>query len=220
MPRAAPGPPEGKAHAVGATRAGWRDDADSPLARRQRPGWRDDGSGTVACMETWDALRARRNVRQFEQRPVPAGDLDRVLEAGWRAPSASNRQRRDFVLVTERADLERLSGVWQGARYLAGAAAAVAVVYPSSDDPRDAGLDAFDQGQAVMALMLVAADLGIGTGHSAVGDQDLARQILGYPESHRCDVIVALGYPADRPLRPVAHPARRPFDEVVHRGRW
>jgi hypothetical protein len=32
--------------------------------------------------------------------------------------------------------------------------------------------------------------------------------------------MLALGYPADRPLRPLTKINRRPFDEVVHRGRW
>jgi nitroreductase len=32
--------------------------------------------------------------------------------------------------------------------------------------------------------------------------------------------MIALGYPADRPLTPIIKPDRRPFDEVVHRNRW
>jgi nitroreductase len=68
--------------------------------------------------------------------------------------------------------------------------------------------------------MLVAADLGIGTGHSAVSDQDAAREILGVPGDHNVEWLVALGYPADRPLAPIRNPKRRPFDDVVHRGRW
>ena len=43
-------------------------------------------------VETWDALRARRNVRQFTEQPVPDEALDRILEAGRRAPSAGNWQ--------------------------------------------------------------------------------------------------------------------------------
>jgi nitroreductase len=71
-----------------------------------------------------------------------------------------------------------------------------------------------------MAMMLAAADLGIGSGHSAVGDQDACRRILGSPSDHECAYMIALGYPADRPLKPVAKLDRRPFDEVVHRGGW
>jgi nitroreductase len=32
--------------------------------------------------------------------------------------------------------------------------------------------------------------------------------------------MIDFGYPADRPLRPIRRPNRRPFEEVVHRGRW
>jgi len=31
---------------------------------------------------------------------------------------------------------------------------------------------------------------------------------------------VAFGYPADRPLRPIERPDRRPMDEVIHREHW
>jgi len=171
-------------------------------------------------MQTWDAVRARRNVRSFEDRPLPDADLQRVLEAGWRAPSASNNQQREFVVVTDRATLAELSRIRQGVAYIAGAAAVVALVYPPAGDERGAAFGAFDQGQATMAMMVTAADLGIGSGHAAVDDDDLARRLLGYPEDRRCDILIALGYPADRPLAPVQHPKRRPLDEVVHRGRW
>ena len=43
-------------------------------------------------VETWDAITARRNVRSFADRPIPAADLDRILEAGRRAPSSQNWQ--------------------------------------------------------------------------------------------------------------------------------
>jgi nitroreductase len=69
-------------------------------------------------------------------------------------------------------------------------------------------------------MMVVAADLGIGSGHSAVGDQALARQLLGFPEDREITIMIDFGYPADRPLAPIRRPDRRPFDEVVHRGHW
>ena len=81
-------------------------------------------------METWDAIRARRNVRTYRPDPVPDADLDRIAEAGWRAPSASNRQHWNFIVVTDRDQLQALSTVWQGARHIAGAAAAIALVVP------------------------------------------------------------------------------------------
>ena len=171
-------------------------------------------------METWDAIRARRNVRTYSQDPVPAADLDRIAEAGWRAPSASNRQHWNFIIVTDRDQLQALSTVWQGARHIAGAAAAIALILPQPADEHSKVVDQYDLGQATYAIMLAAADLGVGTGHSSVGDQERAREILGVPDDHDVAYMIGVGYPADRPLKPIVKPNRLPFDEVVRHGHW
>ena len=171
-------------------------------------------------METWDAIRARRNVRAYTDEPIDAADLDRILEAGWRAPSASNRQKWDFVVVTDQDQLTELGTVWMGARHVPGSKATIVLVVPDPEEERFRTIDQYDLGQTTMAMMLAAADLGIGSGHSSVGDQDAARRILDVPEGHRCCYMIALGHPADRPLTPIVKPDRRPFDEVVHRGHW
>ncbi len=69
-------------------------------------------------------------------------------------------------------------------------------------------------------MMLAATDLGIGSAHAGVVDRDLARRLLGLPDDRFCVHLVALGYPAGRPLVPLVRPDRRPFEDVVHRGRW
>jgi nitroreductase len=171
-------------------------------------------------METWDAIRARRNVREFTDQPLSDSELDRILEAAWRSPSSRNLQRWDFVVVTERDQLQQLAEVWRGGGHIAGAAAAVVMVTEMSDDVQTSMSVRYDLGQASLQMMVVAADLGIGSGHSAVGDQDLARRLLGFPETHRASMIIDFGYPADRPLKPIRKPNRRPFEEVIHRGRW
>jgi nitroreductase len=171
-------------------------------------------------METWDAIRARRNVRAYTDQAIADEDLDRILEAGRRTPSASNTQPWDFVVVTDRGDLEELSRVWQGAGHVAGSAATVVLVAPVTDDPRRNGLIEYDHGQATIQMALEATDRGIGSGHSSIGDQDRLRRLLGIPEDRRGSYMLALGYPADRPLAPLTKINRRPFDEVVHRGRW
>ena len=171
-------------------------------------------------METWDAIRARRNVRSYSDEPIEPEQLDRILEAARRTPSSRNWQPWDFVVVTDRERLIELSTVWVGAGHVAGSAATIALIAPVLDEPREKGLAQYDLGQATMSIMIAAADLGIGTGHSAVGDQDLARRLLGFPDDHLCAYLIALGHPADRPLAPLTKINRRPFDEVVHRGHW
>jgi nitroreductase len=172
-------------------------------------------------MDTWDAITARRNVREFSEEPLTEEQIRIILEAGRRAPSSRNWQPWDFVAVTERERLRELSGVWQGGGHIAGAALAVAFVIDEPADTRTALTARYDLGQASLQMMVAAADLGIGSGHSSVGDQDLARQVLGgVPEDKRVEFIVDFGFPADRPLKPILKPNRKPFEEVVHRETW
>jgi nitroreductase len=171
-------------------------------------------------METWDAITARRNVREFDDRPVPRELLERILEAGRRAPSARNWQPWDFVVVTDREQLRELAKVSPAAGHVATSAATIALILHETDDRGTRDRSQYDLGQATMAMMIAAADLGVGSGHAGVGDQDLARRLLGLPEDRYVARVIDLGYPADRPLKPIRSPNRRPFDEVVHWGRW
>lgn len=169
-------------------------------------------------MQTWEAITSRRNVRSFTRAPIPAAHLDQILEAGRRSPSSQNWQPWDFILVTDREQLRELAKVWRGAGHVAQSAATIVVVAPAADNEfRRAQLDL---GQATMAITLAAADLGIGSCHAGVADIQLARELLGFPQDRDWALLISLGYPADRPLVPVKNPRRRPFDEVVHRGRW
>jgi nitroreductase len=169
-------------------------------------------------VETWDAIRSRRDVRQFADRPIADDDLDRILEAGRRSPSSRNWQPWDFVVVTDREQLVRLSAVWQGAGHVAGSAATVALAAPVLEEENRRQTLFFDLGQAAVSIMVAAADLGIGSGHAAVADQELAREVLGLPADRFCAHLIPLGYPAEKPLFPLTRPDRRPFEEVVHRG--
>jgi nitroreductase len=170
-------------------------------------------------VETWDAIRSRRNVRTFSDAPIELRDLDRILEAARRTPSSKNQQAWDFVVVISREALVDLSRVWRYADHVASSAATIALIAPAASATEHRETIQFDLGQVSMSIMLAAADLGIGTCHAAIGDQPLARDLLGLPEDRECMWLISLGWPS-RPLTPIAHPHRRAFDDVVHRGRW
>jgi nitroreductase len=171
-------------------------------------------------VETWRAIRARRNVRAYADKPIARESLVQILEAGRRTPSSRNWQPWDFVVVTDAGQLGELSKVWRGAGHVAQSAATVALIAPVPAEDHERELIPYDLGQVTMSMMLAAADLGIGSGHSAVADQPLARRILGLPEDRYCAYLIAFGYPADRPLAPIKRPDRRPFDSIVHWGQW
>lgn len=171
-------------------------------------------------MDTWDSITSRRQVRSFTDQPIPESVLRRILEGGRLAPSGSNRQPWDFVVLSDPEQKGQLAQTWPGAAFTANAPHVVAMVLPVIDDDRMALMNRFDLGQAALQLAVVAADQGIGSGLASCRDQDLARRVLGLPEDRFVAILVALGYAADRPLVPIKNLDRRPFGEVVHFERW
>lgn len=171
-------------------------------------------------METWNAIVSRRNVRSFSEQAVTREQLERILEAGRRTPSSRNGQPWDFVVCTSHEQLERLSTVWVGAGHVASSQATVAICAPDEQDAGKRQTMQYDLGQATMSMALAAADLGIGSAHSAVSEHELAREILGLPSDRFCAWLLAFGYPGDRPLQPISKPKRRPFEDVVHWDRF
>jgi nitroreductase len=173
-------------------------------------------------METSDAIAGYRAVRAFDGRPLAPEHLEAIVRAGRRAPSSKNTQPWGFVVVTERPRLEELSRVGDYAGHLAGAAAGVAFVVPDPDDPEALAWLAFDSGQAAQTMLLTAWSLGVGGVHAAVYDAPMARDILGFPEGMRCDLILSFGYPADPAVltAPPRAGGRRSMDDIVHRERW
>lgn len=171
-------------------------------------------------METWDALMARRQVRDYADKPVDRALLDQVLEAGRRSPSSRNSQRWDFVVVADNEVKADLARTWQGAHWTPGAPVVIAVIGPVVEDDLQRLSIEYDLGQAATAMLVAATDLGLGSGQSSSRDQDLARSILGLPADRYCSKLLTIGHPADRPLSAVENPDRRSLDDVVHWGRW
>ena len=175
-----------------------------------------------AGMDVWSAIRTKRMVRRFEDRPLPSGQLERIVDAGRHAASSKNQQRWDFVAVEDRERLRALSAVGPYAGHVAGAAAAIALLAP---DPRQPGASlslVWDLGLAAENMMLAAWELGIGSCPATVYDQQIARDVLGHPEDRWCGYVLSFGFPADPDdlTRPPKPGGRRPLAEILHRERW
>ncbi len=63
-------------------------------------------------------------------------------------------------------------------------------------------------------MTLAAADLGIGSGHSAVASQQQAQRVLGFPDGYLAVCLIGPGYPADRPLQPISKPTGGPLTRL------
>jgi nitroreductase len=173
-------------------------------------------------MDAWTAVRTKRMVRRFADRPLAAEELARIVDAGRHAGSSKNLQRWDFVAIEDRDTLGRLSRVGPYAEHLAGAATAVALVTP---DPRASGAPLsvmWDLGMAAQNMQLVAWEMGIGSCPATVYDHGLVSEILRLPDDRFCEYILSFGYPADPDdlSRPPKAGGRRPLDDVLHRERW
>ena len=170
----------------------------------------------------WEAVRLKRAIRRFADRPLEAAHLERILDAGRRSGSSKNLQRWSFIVCRDREHLRQLSAVGPFAGHLAGAAVGIALVTP---DPRapDAPLSIlFDLGQAAAGMMLVAWELGIGSVPATVYDEARARELLGYPPDQHCEYLLSFGYPAD-PAALVDPPragGRVKRSAIVHEERW
>jgi nitroreductase len=198
-------------------------------------------------VELDDAIRRRRMVRSFEDRPVPPDVVDAVLAHAVRAPSAGFSQGWAFVVLEGPEQTGAFwravtTPEWRASTRRAGLLRAPVVVLPlahrqdyldryAEPDKAGSGLDRaeawpvpywlIDTAFATMLMLLSAGDAGLGAAFVGIfrGEAHLLAS-LGVPEGYRPIGAVALGYPApDFPSPSVAR-GRRPLSEVVHRGRW
>ena len=172
--------------------------------------------------DVWSAIKGKRMVRRFADRPLAPEDLARIVDAGRHAGSSKNQQRWDFIVVEDRARIRALAKVGPFAEHVGGAAAAVGLVTP---DPTAAGASlslVWDAGLAAENMLLAAWELGIGSCPATVYDQAIARGILAYPDDRWCGYILSFGYPADPDELTRAPKAggRRSLAEVTHRETW
>ena len=168
-------------------------------------------------MDVHEAISTQRAIRTFDGRPLPDEALTAILEAGRRAPSSMNEQRWAFVVCTDREHLRELAAVGDYAGHIERAAAAIALVTPVAKQDWRRESIAFDLGQCAQSMMLAAWELGVGSVHAAVYDEELTRRLLGYPDGWRCDYLLSFGYPA---RRPTGSGMRKPLEQLVHRERW
>lgn len=200
-------------------------------------------------MELTAAVRRRRMVRSFDGRPVPAAEVDRLVDLARRAPSAGHTQACAFV-VLEGADTARLWDVTLPAERRAsfrwpGLLAAPVVIVPlvsppayvaryAEHDKAATGLGAgeaawpvpywwVDAGMAVHGLLLAAVDAGLGALFYGLFDhEEAALAALGVPAGWRAVGAVAVGWPDPEGEVPgrSADRSRPPLAEVIHRGGW
>jgi nitroreductase len=184
-------------------------------------------------------------VRNYGPDPVAPDSLDRIVDAGLRAPSAGNSQGFGFVIVTDQATRQAIARVAEEEEYVAAgfdpwiSRAPAHIVITVSEtiyrdryrEPDKLGPDGeeidwpvpywwIDSGAALMAVLLAAVDEGLAAGFLGVHSVPDLGAVLGIPAHHTPIGVVTVGHPLPDRRSGSLNRGRKPRETVVHRERW
>lgn len=150
--------------------------------------------------DMYEEFLKRRSVRVYTDEPIADEDLKKILAAGLMAPSGKSKRPWHFIVVKDRAMLEKLSKCRVGvARMLAKAACAIVIV----GNPSDTDTLTEDCTIAAAYMHLEASTLGLGscyiqgrgrTAEDGQSTEDYVRGLLGFPESYPMQAVLSLGH--------------------------
>lgn len=153
--------------------------------------------------ETIKTIMGRRSVRRYIDTPVSQDIIETLLKAGMAAPSASNRQPWEFVVVTKKEILEQLAEVTAYTKMLHQSPVCLIVCgnrerFYSDTDAQ--GYWVQDCSAATENILVAAASLGLGTCWCGVFPRmknvEAVAGLLGLPEGILPMNLIALGYPS------------------------
>ena len=156
---------------------------------------------TEYANDTLKIIHQRKSVRSYTDQPVSREQLMTLVKAAMAAPTAVNKQPWAFIVVTERAGLDKLAEVMPYAKMTAQAQAAIIVCGDLSLAlPGDA--QAYwiqDCSAAIENLLLAAESMGLGavwTGAYPIEERVKSlRTLLDLPEHHVQLALIPIGYP-------------------------
>jgi nitroreductase len=163
-------------------------------------------------MDVYAAVKTIPAVRSYQDKPIPAKALDRILEAGRLSASSMNGQPWRFIVIEDREMLRRIGGLVKTGPYIADAPLAIAVVV---EQTRFAVSDA---SRAIQNMLLTAWADGIGSNWAGFGGMDNVKQALGIPNGLDLLAILPFGYPAQEVGK--GEKKRKPRGEVTFRERY
>jgi len=170
-------------------------------------------------MNVSEAIRLKRAVRKFQDKPLPDDVIHEILNAGRRSQSSKNNQAWRFIAIREKETLKALSQCGEWAGHIAGAALCVAILTP---EPTEKFQTMFDAGQAAAFMQLAAWELGIGSCPASLYDFERTRQILTFPSEWHLRIALSFGYALEEEKISAAPKkgGRISLDEIVHWEKW
>ncbi|RKY38504.1 MAG: nitroreductase family protein [Candidatus Omnitrophota bacterium] len=160
-------------------------------------------------MEVFEAIRKRASVREYLSKPVERELLEKLIDAGRRAPTARGLEPWEFIVIQRRENLKRLSEMISNGRFLADASACLAVFCQQSKYYLEDGCAATEN------ILLAATALGLGACWVAGDKKPYAEEVarlLRVPEELRLVSLISIGWPKKEVLQRKS----RALAEVIH----
>ncbi len=163
-------------------------------------------------MEVREAIRTRRSIRKFQEKPVGEEELREVLEAARWAPSGLNNQPWRLVVVRDREKAGELAACTKYSSIVRNAPVLICT-FLNHTESYDRDKDLMAMGALVQNMLLAAHSLGLGAVWlgEILKEKEKVREILHVPPGHELVAVVALGWPAERKERG----ERRPLEEII-----
>lgn len=187
----------------------------------------------LASLPALAGIAGRASCRRFEDRPVSTEWLEALCAVALSAPSKSDLQQRDIVIVDDPGALAALKSLLAGQGWIAGAPTLLVFCadnrrqrllhewsgHPFVNDHLDAFFNAsVDAAIALATFVLAAEAAGLGVCPiSAIRNEAAAvSDLLGLPDHVFPVAGLAVGHPAEAaPISP-----RLPLAVTVHRNRY
>jgi len=169
-------------------------------------------------MNVYEAVRARRSVRTYQDKPVPQEVLTRIMDAARMAPSGGNRQPWKFVVVTDIGTRRKLAEAANNQYFVGEAPVVIAGVGLNPGRTMSCGIpgDPVDLAIAMDHITLAATEEGLGTCWIGAFSQEKVCQILEIPATFKVIELLVLGYPADT----ARGKSRKSLKEIVCHGKF
>ncbi|MCX7661743.1 MAG: nitroreductase family protein [Candidatus Omnitrophica bacterium] len=167
-------------------------------------------------MDLIKAIKTRRSIREFSFRRLSKKHLELLVDSARFAPTARNIQPWQFIVITKKDTLKRLSEFADNARFLKDACACIVVFCKETKYYLE------DGSSATQNILLTATSLGIGSCWIA-GDKkpyaEEVKRLLGVPADYRLVSLVALGYPK-KGKRAFYVAEKKDLKEIIHWERF
>ena len=169
-------------------------------------------------MEAMEAILSRRSIRRYTAEPVPKEVIIELLEAAMSAPSASNEQPWQFVIIDDRRILDEIPKFHPYAHMLKEASWTIAVCGDLNLEMMS-GYWIQDCSAATQNILIAANARGLGAVWLGVYPHEerakTVQKLLGLPEHVIPLCFISIGYPAEK--KP---PSNRYNASRVHHNQW